>query len=126
MFARTSVRKCIGIEFAPELAAKAQANAASLRGRRAPIEVRIGDAAACDYSDGTIFWLNNPFGAATLSAVMGRIGESLQASPRRIQIAYIYPFHKQVLASLPWLRCVHREQSMFCTTSEALYWSNDV
>jgi SAM-dependent methyltransferase len=124
MFARREVRKCVGIEFNPELATKARANAARLRGRRAAVEVRVADAAHSDYSDGTIFWLNNPFGPYTLSAVMQRIAESLQNRPRTIRIAYIYPFHRDVIDALPWLRCVHREHSIFCGTSEAFYWTN--
>jgi precorrin-6B methylase 2 len=65
VFARRRLKKCIGIEFSGELAGIAERNARALRGRRAPIEIRIGDAAEADYTEGTIFWIYNPFGERT-------------------------------------------------------------
>jgi hypothetical protein len=49
IFARRLIRKCVGIEIDPMLAECAKANAATLRGRRAVIDIRLSDAAVADY-----------------------------------------------------------------------------
>src|SRR5262245_13385365 len=120
------VRKCVGIEVLPELSQRAVANARRLRGRRAEIEIRCCDAVFTDYSQGTVFWFNNPFGPDSLLSVMQQIEHSLQLRPRAIQIAYIYPRHEHVMRSFPWLRQVHREDPLLFTTSQGSYWTNDL
>jgi hypothetical protein len=124
VLARRNVRKCIGIELDPVLAECACANARRLRGRKAPIEVRVGDAAMADYSEGTVFWLYNPFGARTLQAVLERIHRTLEGAPRTIRIAYVYPVHEEVLASCGWLACTGRKQTALFLNNEVSYWSN--
>lgn len=124
LFARRRVRKVIGIEFSRELAEIARQNAATVRGRRAEIEVRQGDACEADYSDATVIWMFNPFGPATMRTVMERLGRSLEAKPRTIQIAYVNPLHEDILAATGWLRRTGREQSLFFRTYGASYWSN--
>src|SRR4051812_12826289 len=64
--ARRPIARCVGIEVDPVLGAKARSNGDRLRGRKARIEVRLGDAAEADYSERTVYWLFNPFGARTL------------------------------------------------------------
>lgn len=123
-FARRRVGKCVGIEMDPVLAEIAAVNARRMRGRRAPIDIRVGDAALADYTEGTIFWFNNPFGAATMSAVLRAIELSLAARPRSIQIAYCHPCQEHVLAACTWLRCVHRYRPLLYSTAEASYWVN--
>ena len=126
LFARRHLAKCVGIEVDAELARAARANAARLRGRKAPIEVWVGDAVEADYSEGTIFWLLNPFGAQTLAAVLERIERTLEAAPRRIQIIYVNPMHEGVLRSAGWLNCTGRCSSRWFTNSgEATYWCNE-
>src|SRR5262245_1268993 len=49
--ARRRISKVVGIELSPAFADEARKNAATLRGRISPIEVRCGDAAEMDYSD---------------------------------------------------------------------------
>jgi len=124
-FARRQIAKCIGIEVVPELAGIARTNAVTLRGPHSPIEIITTDAAEADYSDGTIFWFNNPFGAQTMAAVIAQIERSLLDRPRPIQLAYVFPFHEDVLQASGWLRCVHRERPMLNSSSEASYWTND-
>jgi SAM-dependent methyltransferase len=113
VFARRPVKKCIGIEVSAELAERARQNALRLRGRRAPIEIIVADAAEADYSDGTIYCLYNPFGARTLSVVMARIRESVKSHPRRIDVIYFNALCDNVLQSCRWLRCYHRRESLF-------------
>ncbi|MCI0364604.1 MAG: class I SAM-dependent methyltransferase [Phycisphaerales bacterium] len=124
ILARRTIRKCVGIEIDPLLAECARSNAVTLRGRRATIEIRLSDAAVADYSDGTVFWFNNPFGSKTMEATLERIEESLKVQPRRIQIAYVYPIHERVLWNCSWLRCVNRLRPLLYSTSQAVYWTN--
>jgi predicted RNA methylase len=128
VFARTRLRKCVGIEISEELASIAKRNARSLRGRRASIEVRVGDAAEADYSVGTIFWIYNPFGERTMHAVLSRLGQSLSTSPRRIQIVYVNPVCEAVFHQFSWLTCTSvRNFPLFHSGAEGAkvsYWTN--
>jgi predicted RNA methylase len=125
LFARRDVRKCIGIEFDRELAQIAVSNSRSLRGRRAPVEIRCCDAIEADYSEGTVYWMFNPFGEATMRQVLSRIQQSLEKSPRRVQLAYINPKHEDLVVELKTFACIAREQSPFFRTYGASYWTND-
>ncbi|VTZ48223.1 hypothetical protein MPC4_10173 [Methylocella tundrae] len=102
--ARKRVSKAVGIELSPVFAAKATANAEQLSGRLSPIEVRCGDAAQMDYSDGTVFFLNNPFGSQTLQLVLDNIKKTIESNPRPIRIFYLNPFHSSVFRSSGWLK----------------------
>ena len=97
MFALCPIKKSIGVEIDPALSQVAERNAAGLKGRVAPIEVRTENAAETDYSEGTIYFMFNPFGPATLSAVLGRIRETLVKNPRKITVVYYNPLHLEVL-----------------------------
>lgn len=126
MFARRRIRKCVGIEIQPELAEQARWNARRLRGRRAEIEIHSLDAANADYSEGTVFWLNNPFGPQTLTRVLSLIRQTLQACPRTIRIAYVPPRFEWVFntAGEGWLNCYHRQRSAGFSKFPISYWSN--
>jgi len=99
--AREPIARCVGVEFDPKLAGAARANAASVVGARAQIEVRTGDAAAQDYSDATVVFLYNPFGVDVLRAVLEKLAASLAASPRRLRLAYASPTHIEVFEAFP-------------------------
>jgi hypothetical protein len=128
IFSRERLRKCIGIEFSGELASIAGRNARSLRGRRAPIEIRVCDAAEADYSEGTIFWIYNPFGERTMHVVLSRIGESLSTSPRQIRIVYVNPVCEAVFRQFSWLTCTNVRNFPFYHTgvegAKVSYWRN--
>jgi SAM-dependent methyltransferase len=119
--ARMNVAKCIGIELSPELASVAVKNAQRLRGKRCPIEVRVADAATADYSEGTVFWLFNPFGPSVIEAMLQQIKSSLARSPREIRIAYLAPFHNEVMKKQNWLACFGCE-SVWYKNTEVTYW----
>ena len=102
--ARWPVKKCIGIELSEELAEGARRNIEMMRGRRAPVEVIAGDAAFVDYSQGTAFYLFNPFGPTTMRIVLDRIRQSMLANPRPIRILYVNPVCEEVFKATPWLR----------------------
>ncbi len=98
--ARRKVRKCVGIEYRPALAREAAKNAQSLRGRRSPIEIIAHDAADGDFSEGTVFWMFNPFGEQTMRRVVGRIIASQKTHPRRVRLVYVRPLHAPMLRTL--------------------------
>ncbi|MCI0364759.1 MAG: class I SAM-dependent methyltransferase [Phycisphaerales bacterium] len=124
LFARKGVRRCVGVEFDPELAEIARENGVRLRGRRAPIDIWCGDASEADYSGGTVFWMFNPFGAKTMEIVLGRIEQSIRDRSRGIQIAYINPVHESAFRACGWLTCTRRIEPVLFKTYSASYWSN--
>jgi predicted RNA methylase len=102
----TSVRKCVGIEVSARLCEQARNNIERFRFHHAPIEIRTQDAAAADYTSGSVFALFNPFGPATMKVVLDLIGQSLERSPRHIQLIYINPTAQQVFDRAKWLHLV--------------------
>jgi len=104
VMSRRQVRKCIGIELFEELCQVARANAAKMRGRRSPIEIRCNDAVRAELSDGTIFFLFNPFGADTLAEVLAKLKQSLATNPRRVRLVYYNSVHRTQVEACGWLR----------------------
>lgn len=121
--ARFPVKKCIGIEFNDHLAEIARSNVATMRGRRAEIEVRVGDAAQTDYSDATAFFLYSPFGERTMAAVVDAIGASLVVSPRNLRIAYLLPDYETPLTRCSWLERYSSKRYPFANSTVSL-WRN--
>jgi SAM-dependent methyltransferase len=113
LFSRCQIKKCVGIEIDPELARFAVQNADTLRGRIAPIEVRVQNAIDSDYDSGTIYFLFNPFGAATLSAVLAKIQASLDKQPRKICVIYYNPLHLNLLQTVLGMRVLLRNEKHF-------------
>lgn len=113
LFSRCPIKKCIGIEIDQALAQVAEQNAASLRGSVAPIEVRVQNAGDTDYGSGTIYFLFNPFGAATLTAVLAKIKESLDKQPRKICVVYYNPLHQDLLRTVLGLSVSLRTEKHF-------------
>jgi hypothetical protein len=86
------IGKVIGIEHDEDLATITGKNLENMKPRpRTPAEVHLADAALCDYSEGTVFYMNAPFGPATLNAVLANIKKGLAAHPRCICILYVCP-----------------------------------
>lgn len=102
---RRNVKKCVGIELFEEFCVVARANVAKMRGQRSPIEIRCEDASIADVSDGTIYFLFNPFGRETLTEMMSNIEASLAKNPRRIRIVYYNSVCRDVLDARSWLKC---------------------
>lgn len=104
VFARARLRCCRGVEFDGPACRLAAANAGVFRGRGSPLEIVHADAAAYAFRDETLVFLFNPFGRATLRAVVANLRASLIARPRRVRIGYYHPLHADVLDATPWLR----------------------
>ena len=91
------IKKVIGIDLDEKLCEQARANADSMRGRRAPIEVVHIPAQEYDYRECTKFFLFHPFGAKTLAQVMESIQQSIRDNPRKVDLIYLNPVHEHVL-----------------------------
>jgi SAM-dependent methyltransferase len=107
VFARARVRKCVGIELLPDLCALSERNAATLRGRRSPIEVRCEDASSADMSDGTVYVFFNPFGPRTMADVLDNLEASLATHPRSIRFVFYNNTCRDVVEARPWLELYH-------------------
>jgi len=101
-FATLPIRKSIGLDFDPELTRQAKRNVETMRGRRADIEIRTGDAMTADYRGISAFFLYNPFGPDIMREVMGRIERDRTGSP--IRIVYGHPLYADVLDAQSWLK----------------------
>jgi SAM-dependent methyltransferase len=127
MVARRKVRKCVGIELSRNFADKAIENAKNLRARVSPIEVRVGDAAVMDYSESTILYFGNPFGADTMKAVLNQLRKSVIAVPRSVLCIVILPVEqrldpvREALKSTAWLN-LSRTKRFPGSALEAEYW----
>jgi precorrin-6B methylase 2 len=100
--ARRGCRKAIGIELSPELAETARENA-RCADAATPVEIVEGDAATCDLSEGTVFYMFNPFGAATMQLMLRNLELSLLSNPRTIRIVYMCTPHDSLIDALDWL-----------------------
>jgi SAM-dependent methyltransferase len=100
------VKRCVGVELSKGLSERARINASKLRLPHPPIQIIQGDASKEDYSDGTVFLFCNPFGTATLHAVLERIRAGLKTNPRKIRLMYIHPEsdHLALFAKCDWMK----------------------
>lgn len=97
------IRAAVGVEIDSELYQISRANAARVRSQRAPIQLHHQSATDFDYSDATVLTFFNPFGPATMSAVLEKIRASLEKNPRQIRIGYVNAACAHVFATQPWL-----------------------
>lgn len=98
------IKESIGVEIDPPLAELGQANAARMRGRRAPLRVVCQSATEFDYDQVNVIVMFHPFGAETMHTVLGQWQESLARRPRELRIVYGNPILSPMLAAKPWLR----------------------
>jgi SAM-dependent methyltransferase len=107
VFARAPVARAAGIEFSSHALRACESNLASARQTAAPIRFQHMDAGTFQFADETIVYLFNPFGAATLGAVMGHLRRSVLANPRKVTVCYYNPVHADALEGETWLRKRH-------------------
>ena len=122
VLARHKIRKCVGIELFEDLCEAARSNGVRLRGRKAPIEIIRADAAVADLSEGTVYFMFNPFGAETLRDVLDNIGKSLTRNPRDIKIVYYNSVHEACFQSSAWLQKFHSFNTI--TKRKVTFWKN--
>jgi SAM-dependent methyltransferase len=111
--AKRPLRRVIGVEISPELAAFARRLAAAHRHeyRCRNVEIIVGDAAHFAVPDDvTIGFMFDPFRGQTLNAVLRNLIASIDRHPRRVHLIYVNPRQgDQFLATgrfqlLTWLR----------------------
>ena len=122
VMALTKVGKCVGIELSEELCRISRWNASRVRGRKAPIEIACLDAAVANVSEGTIYYLYNPFGALTLRDVLENVRKSLIEFPRGIKIVYYNSVHESVFESCDWLEKFDSFNTL--TRRRVTFWRN--
>jgi SAM-dependent methyltransferase len=110
--ARYPVRQVTGVDVSAPLCEVARANAARLRGRRAPISVHRISAADFDYSSTTVLYMFDPFGPDTLEAVLAKIVKD--TADHEVRICYANPTHRTVFDRQPEL-----EQTAFWRSEDA-------
>jgi predicted amidohydrolase/precorrin-6B methylase 2 len=90
--------RCVGIEYQPSYAAYAQEMVSELG--LIGITILNGDARDADYSQGTVFFMFNPFGGRIFDTIMDKL--QAQADTRQITIGSYGSCTAQI-AALPWL-----------------------
>jgi cyclopropane fatty-acyl-phospholipid synthase-like methyltransferase len=103
-FATYRLKRVVGIDLHDTLCDIARKNAVRMRRRKTPIEIRCEDATIADLWDGTIFFMYNPFGPATLKRVLDNIGRSLERNRRMVRIVYYNPVFKELSHEYKWIR----------------------
>ncbi len=122
VMAQKPFKRVVGIDLFEGLCEDARANAGRLRGRKAPITIRCEDAAKADISDGTVYFMFNPFGPATMQDVLENMRQSLVTRPRQITIIYYNAAHANILRSSGWLAEVN--QFLTATGRCVSFWRN--
>lgn len=110
-----------GVDISPALADIAQRNLVSfpLDLRRCEnVEVMNADATAFEFPDtNVLLHLYHPFNGEVTAAILDRLHDSLEKTPRRVLIAYLLysgavPEVRDVFARFPWLRETRYEHSL--------------
>ena len=94
-----------GVEADLALAQNAEVN---LRDMSVPSRVYCQDAATYTFSDETLLFFFNPFGAFTMAAVMDNLAVNLAQNPRTMRIIYSWDHHHLLLETLPWIEKLER------------------
>lgn len=101
--AAKKLKKVIGIEYEKSLVDIARKNISSFKALKTEIEIIQADAGTYEISEGTVFFLNNPFGHKTLIKVLDNIRNSTLTFPRKVRIVYQGKLHKVLLDAAAWL-----------------------
>jgi len=94
------LRRVVGIELSPQLAAKARENLGNAKGR---FRCKSVDILTCDATafavpdDATILHFYNPFRGETLRRVIANIRESLNKTPRQLVLMFANPWYIDAL-----------------------------
>lgn len=104
VISRWPIKRCVGVELFEPLCEIAKINALRVRGRKARIDIVCEDCAKADLSEGTIYYMYNPFGLETMHDVIENIHHSVLREPRRVTIAYHNAMHDEVLRACDWLQ----------------------
>ena len=125
---RLKIREVIGVEIDEGLCAIAQLNTEKVRGKKSPAKIIHVAAQEFDYRVGTVYYLFNPFGAATLNQVLVSMKQSLQQQPREIRIVYVNPVAEFLLKKSDWLEMHDRWQARdkFGLMHDVSFWQGSI
>ena len=98
-----NLRKIIGVEVRNDLANIAKHNLKNLKLKNTLVEIIDSDVAIFKIEEGTVFFMNNPFGEKILSKVIKNIKKNLAMNFKKIRIIYYNPVYKNLLDSQDWL-----------------------
>jgi SAM-dependent methyltransferase len=107
--------RVVGVEIAPQLAARATANVEANRHRLRcrDVEVAVGDALEFPIPvDMTFAYFANPFEGPIFARVVERIIESLDRAPRRLILGYLNPLMDRHLRETGRFRLVRLSRGM--------------
>lgn len=108
--ATQNIKKSVGMDVDEKMVHKANLNSKSEKMAsliKSPLEWIHTDVTDYDFSEGTVFYLYNPFGPKTLETVLQKIKTSLIRNPRRIRIVTLDQDWDSVLRSQTWLKQQH-------------------
>jgi SAM-dependent methyltransferase len=111
-------REVIGVELSPELDGVARANvaryAAATQGsllHRPPVISIQGDATEFLWPPGPlVVYMWNAFTTPVMERVFHNLGASLAEQPRELYLVYMHPELESMLAVLPWLTMLWRDE----------------
>jgi len=111
-------REVIGVELSPQLDRVARANvaryAAATRGsllHRPPVISIQGDATEFLWPPGPlVVYMWNAFTSPVMERVFHNLGASLAEQPRELYLVYMHPELESMVASLPWLTRLWRDE----------------
>jgi SAM-dependent methyltransferase len=117
-------REVIGVELSPDLDRVARANVAQYAAaieavpraqrsllRRPPVIPIQGDATEFLWPPGPlVVYMWNAFASPVMERVFQNLGASLAEQPRELYLVYMHPELESMLASLPWLTMLWREE----------------
>ena len=110
--AQHRVREVIGVECDARFGLAADANVRGLRRLASPVRIEVSDAAVANYDGATVVILFNPFGAATMRAVLKRLEAGRAEQSASVRIAYINPTAEAEFERCGWLTCTNRTRSL--------------
>jgi SAM-dependent methyltransferase len=109
--ARRPFKRVIGVELAPDLAARANALLKAERGRRRCGSVEILSADATTWrlpDDVTIVYAYNALSGDSLRAMLDRIAESKRRAPRELRFLYVNPLSEADVLAHPAFELLER------------------
>jgi SAM-dependent methyltransferase len=106
--ARHKLAHVVGIEYSSTLAAIAERNVNTLRGRRTRVSIENASAETSDYASATVVYLFNPFEAPVLDVVLKKVRDDKRGRDVRIAFVMESEAQRDVFSTHTWLECSSR------------------
>jgi predicted RNA methylase len=99
-----NLKQVIGIDDDEALTVVARQNIARTRGWKTSAIVIHKRGEQFDFDGANVFYMFNPFGAATIRVILSKLQSSLVRYRREVRIVYVNPVHEVVFRDFHWLR----------------------